>query len=338
METSTYTPMISVIITAYNASSTVLATLQAFTMQTLPAHSFEVILVDDWSTDSTKQIVDSFTANCRFPLLYLYQPNKGVWIARNLGISSAKGDILAFTDADCTCDPDWLAVIDDQIRRQGKSLIGGEIYCHETIIFPWKMAPVQHIGVTANLAVDRVILPAGVEVFSSGFTGMVGDDIDLVIRLKKQWIALHFVQQMRVLHPANVLTFERFLIRSRGRGNEVGLYKRHGKEVLWAFSPMMQPRIFWRISYIFAGSIVGWVGLSLLAFWWGWETLLIVLLWCVLRFLLFGYRFLILYNPTPVHPISRKERVITLYYFALFLPLFCYHRVRGSIHFHFLML
>lgn len=61
---------------------------------------------------------------------------------------------------------------------------------------------------------------------------MVGDDIDLVVRLKKQGIELHYVAQMRVMHPANILTFERFLIRVRGRGNEVGLYKRHGREVL----------------------------------------------------------------------------------------------------------
>lgn len=127
--------------------------------QTAPKEHFEVIIVDDGSTDATQQTVERFAMQSSLALTYIYQPNKGVGIARNLGVHHAQGDILAFTDADCTCDTDWIAVITHEIREKKKQLIGGCTYSHDTIIFPRKMAPVHHIGVTANLALDRHILP-----------------------------------------------------------------------------------------------------------------------------------------------------------------------------------
>ena len=338
METVSFKPCISVVITAYNAGSTVLATLHALDQQTAPRDRFEVILVDDGSTDDTKQIVERFASQSSLPLTYVYQPNKGVGAARNFGVRHAKGDILAFTDADCTCDADWIEVIAQEIRKQKKKLIGGCTYSHDTIIFPRKMAPVHHIGVTANLAVDRSVFATDEMVFTNEFLWMLGHDIDLVVSLEEKGYHLEYIAHMRVQHPANILSFERFLMRARSRGNEVGLYKKHREKVLWAFSPMMQPRIGGRISYLFLGCVVLLVAMIGLGCWWGWEAVVVSGLVGCVWFLLYGYRYLILYTPPHAAVVSWSDRVRTLCYLALFLPLFCYHRIRGSIHFGFLML
>lgn len=53
---------------------------------------------------------------------------------------------------------------------------------------------------------------------------------------------------MRVLHPANILSFKRIMIRASGRANEIELYKLHGAKVMGVFAPFFKPRIFGRIS------------------------------------------------------------------------------------------
>jgi glycosyltransferase involved in cell wall biosynthesis len=95
--------MISVIIPAYNAAQTLPACLKALSAQTMPADQFEIIVVDDGSTDNTAGIARQ--AGVRV----VSQPNAGAAAARNLGAHFARGDLLLFTDADCLPTPDWVA-------------------------------------------------------------------------------------------------------------------------------------------------------------------------------------------------------------------------------------
>jgi glycosyltransferase involved in cell wall biosynthesis len=93
--------MISVIIPTYNrarylkeAIDSVLS--QDYFSNTSGADSYELIIVDDGSTDGTKTVVDSYMRGIR----YTYKPHKGVSSARNLGIKLSKGDLIAFLDSD----------------------------------------------------------------------------------------------------------------------------------------------------------------------------------------------------------------------------------------------
>jgi glycosyltransferase involved in cell wall biosynthesis len=94
--------MISVIIPAYNAESTIGRCLQALTNQSYPADSYEVIVVDDGSTDGTAGIAQDFAVR------YIRQENQGPAAARNNGAQQARGEIILFTDADCVPDVDWI--------------------------------------------------------------------------------------------------------------------------------------------------------------------------------------------------------------------------------------
>lgn len=95
-------PTYSVIIPAYNAETTIGECLEALSHQTLPREFYEVVVVDDGSTDNTAGIVQAFDVR------YMFQENKGPAGARNNGAFSAKGDIILFIDSDCVPFPHWL--------------------------------------------------------------------------------------------------------------------------------------------------------------------------------------------------------------------------------------
>ena len=94
---------ISVVIPTHQRAALLPRALSSVYAQTLPA--FEVILVDDGSTDATRRLVQSDYPGCR----YLYQENLGVSSARNLGIAAAQGEWIAFLDSDDQWLPGKLA-------------------------------------------------------------------------------------------------------------------------------------------------------------------------------------------------------------------------------------
>jgi GT2 family glycosyltransferase len=94
-------PFVSIIVCSYNGAKTLAACLESLGRIDYP--NYEVILVDDGSTDDTREIA------ARFPdVRYVYQTNHGLSHARNHGAAIAKGEIFAYTDSDCMADPDWL--------------------------------------------------------------------------------------------------------------------------------------------------------------------------------------------------------------------------------------
>jgi glycosyltransferase involved in cell wall biosynthesis len=88
--------------------------------------AWQVVVVDNASTDATKSIVDGF-ATC-LPLAYVYEPNRGLSYARNRGIDRARHIIVAFTDDDCLVAPDWAQeIVTHFAQRPEVSVIGGRV-------------------------------------------------------------------------------------------------------------------------------------------------------------------------------------------------------------------
>jgi len=94
---------VSVIIPAHNAEDTIDFCLQALTHQTAPADSYEVIVIEDGSSDETRARIEAYEG-----VQLLVQAHAGPAVARNLGVASAKGEIVLFTDADCEPAQDWI--------------------------------------------------------------------------------------------------------------------------------------------------------------------------------------------------------------------------------------
>ncbi len=94
-------PMVSVVVACHNGSRTLRLCLSALARLRYP--KYEVIVVDDGSTDDSGVIAAAFP-----DFRYLRQEHLGLSVARNTGIAAARGEVIAFTDADCRPDEDWL--------------------------------------------------------------------------------------------------------------------------------------------------------------------------------------------------------------------------------------
>src|SRR5687767_8549903 len=91
--------LVSVIIPTYNRGYIIKPTIESVLAQTYG--NFEIIVVDDGSTDDTRTVIEQFGARVR----YLYQPNAGLAAARNTGLGAARGEFIAFQDSDDTWVP-----------------------------------------------------------------------------------------------------------------------------------------------------------------------------------------------------------------------------------------
>jgi GT2 family glycosyltransferase len=95
-------PKVSIVIATYNGERTLKACLDS--LQALNYPDYEVILVDDGSTDTTPQIAFLYPKDRYFR----HEKNLGLSVARNTGIAAALGEVVAFADSDCRADEDWL--------------------------------------------------------------------------------------------------------------------------------------------------------------------------------------------------------------------------------------
>jgi len=113
---------ISIIIPAYNTADVIQRTLQSVESQTYK--NYEVVIVNDGSTDGTKEFLDNYKNNKNNVVIY-HQENKGVSAARNKGIELATGEFICFLDSDDTYEPTFL---EEMIKRQQETN-ANVVYC-----------------------------------------------------------------------------------------------------------------------------------------------------------------------------------------------------------------
>lgn len=99
-------PRVSVIIPAYNAASYTIEAIESVLNQTFK--DFEIIVVDDGSTDNTKKLLQPYIDCCKID--YIYKENGGASSARNMGIKASKGQYIACLDCDDLWMPDKLKI------------------------------------------------------------------------------------------------------------------------------------------------------------------------------------------------------------------------------------
>ena len=96
-------PVVSIIIPAYNEEKVIGACLDSIASLDYPKELLEVIVIDDGSTDRTAGIIAGYRS-----VKVIKGLHKGPSAARNLALKQAKGEYVAFTDADCVVFPEWL--------------------------------------------------------------------------------------------------------------------------------------------------------------------------------------------------------------------------------------
>ena len=116
-------PPISVIVPVLNGAETISQTLTGLRHQTGLEEDFEIIVVDNGSTDGTREVVEGFDVNL------LEEPKRGPSAARNCGLRAARGDITAYLDADTVPTRRWLAELVKPFTDGSVVLVGGRTLC-----------------------------------------------------------------------------------------------------------------------------------------------------------------------------------------------------------------
>lgn len=155
---------ISVIIPVLNGELTIQRCLDSLLSQEYSLDCYEIIVVDNGSTDGTKEII--LKINDKRISLFEELGVQSAYAARNLGILKAKGEILAFTDSDCVAQKDWLRKIAFYFQDSSIGEVGGEIkaFSPQTLIEQYQddqkflsqsylaKGPFGIFSVTANVA------------------------------------------------------------------------------------------------------------------------------------------------------------------------------------------
>jgi O-antigen biosynthesis protein len=222
------TPKVSVVVACYNGERTLRACLDS--LQRLNYPGFEVILVDDGSTDATPQIAFE-RPNIRY---FRHEKNLGLSVARNTGIAAATGEIVAFTDADCRADEDWLYyLVGDLLGSEFAGLGGPNLLPPEdsavaaaVMVSPGGPAHVmltdrqaEHIP-GCNMAFYKSAL-ADIGGFDPLFH-QAGDDVDLCWRLQQAGYKIGFSPAAFVWHYRRS-TVGAYLRQQRGYGEAEAL-------------------------------------------------------------------------------------------------------------------
>jgi glycosyltransferase involved in cell wall biosynthesis len=115
----------SVVIATYNRADELFKTLESLSRLQV-AEPWEVVIVDNNSSDNTKDVVLQASSNFPVPLRYFFEPQQGRSAALNTGIKAAQGEIIATTDDDVRLEEDWLSNADRALQSLGCDYLGGK--------------------------------------------------------------------------------------------------------------------------------------------------------------------------------------------------------------------
>ncbi len=244
-------PRISVLVITRNRAHLLPRLMQALWRQDFPRDRFEVVVIDDGSSDSTRE----YLAGLGDAVRWFSQSPGGVAKARNASVRQARGSILAFTDDDCVPQPDWLRTIDREMAaRQSNAALLGRTYSElPASTFVHSVFKDSEPVVTCNFAVTKdAFQRAGG--FDEHFTWYFEDE-DLGLRLKQNGCPVHYVPGMVVFHPSRYQGFRQYLRQRSGLQFCFYMNRKHPREGVWTrnrhlFAQMKRKAILFGIPFV----------------------------------------------------------------------------------------
>lgn len=207
-------PFISLVVCTRNRASSLPACLAALNRLESDV-AYEVVVVDNGSTDHTAAILADYASTAHTRVVVVYETNTGLSNARNAGIQVAQGEIIAFTDDDCYPTPDYLKAIAQCFQDQSIAFIGGKVLLFDPSDLPITIQPLNHAVALppssylspglihgANFAFRRRVfgVVGGFDTKLGAGTPLASEDIDMLQRASIAGFSGAYMPSAVVLH------------------------------------------------------------------------------------------------------------------------------------------
>lgn len=213
-------PRFSIIIPVYNRIDEVRDLLDSLSKQSVK--NFELILVEDGSTQPCKDVSDEYSS--KIDITYFYKPNEGRSIARNYGMERASGNYFIFFDSDCVIPHDYFEMLSRSLDNKTLDCFGGPDAAHESFsstqkainysmtsflttggIRGGKISLEKFVPRTFNMGFSRKVYEK-----VGGYREMFSEDIDMSTRIRNAGFSIGLIPEAKVYHKRRV-DFKKFM-------------------------------------------------------------------------------------------------------------------------------
>lgn len=267
-------PSISIVVVCYNEEENITACLKSLLAQNYPQNRYEIVVVDNDSTDRTQELIKTLQKKTKRLRLFV-NPIINIAKSRNIGLKEARHPYIAFIDADCLAPPDWLTTLVEAILayRQSDSQIiavgGANIPPPQANFFQktvglarssflihhgsvqgktyHQKTPVNHLPTVNLLYLKRPLIKIGG--FDESFAD-IAEDLELSWRLKNQGYQFIYLPQSFVWHQLdrNLFSFLKKVFRY-GKGR-VWFFKKHPRAFNLLFLLPISLLVFWFFFFL----------------------------------------------------------------------------------------
>jgi glycosyltransferase involved in cell wall biosynthesis len=230
---------VSVIVPVFNGAHIIGDCINALLAQTYPLEKYEIIVVDDGSTDRTSEILQ------RYSIRIYYQNNQGPAAARNKGVEMAQGNIVLFTDADCIPNSSWIAEMIAPFRSADIVGVKGAYRTKQTSLWARfvqvefneryeilsKHKYIDMVDTYSAAYKKSIFLSLGC--FDESFPAPNGEDADLSFRMARQGYKLKFNPKAIVWHTGHPDTLLKYIRLKFWRGYwRVKVYQKSPSKII----------------------------------------------------------------------------------------------------------
>lgn len=214
-QNKTYCRFVSIIIPALNEEKNIGRCLDSIIQMGHAKSFFEAIVIDNGSTDKTREIAESYKS--KLAITIINAPGVNISVLRNIGAAKSIGDILAFVDADCTVSTNWIRTALPYFEDHTIGAVGSNVGIPENstwVAKTWDINLSQNrkLGETECLPTGNLFVSKEAYQNIHGFNEslVTNEDYDLCYRLRQTGFKIYSDPEIRVIHwgvPENVVEF-----------------------------------------------------------------------------------------------------------------------------------